>query len=174
MKRIGELKLRIKELDFLIQLKEGQVEVDNQGLDVEEGRAQSHQDLPSEFDIDKSFLKEQDLPLRKQRAYYGKLLAKKVEAVKLDLDIDLSDKLDFHELDNLKITTAFVSFENEEIKNRFKNIKYSEVASANYISLFIYSQYYYDYRLSKLTTIFIITRSQTQKSKLPLRTLLRI
>ena len=143
LKKIANLKLRIQELTFLDKLKHKEVDIENGQPNFQEVNSyikkkesnlqKEESDFQNEIsdieNLDESLVFNEQITVSKKRAIYERILEIKIAKVKKDLDIDVSDKLDLADLNKLEITKAFVSFETEEIKNKFEQISRRKVTT---------------------------------------------
>lgn len=110
LKKIGELKLRIKELEFLERLERKESELNNGNFKSE-------------------LIEYKDEYLRTEKEDLEILLQMEVENVKKDLGIDLTHKLDLKDLHKLNIVKAFISFETKKAMKEFKKSAFSQVSN---------------------------------------------
>lgn len=127
LKNIGEFKLKIKELEFLIEMDKELLEIQEAELDIEKGESDMDPELPSMEKIEEPLINKKQLAFENQIKKYEVMLNINVEMVKEHLQIDLTDKLHLEDLSKLKIIAAFVSFESEQTMKQFTELYSREV-----------------------------------------------
>ena len=110
-----------------LEVEEADLEKGESDLKKEESGSEMHEsDLESEIsdleNLDDLLVIDDENTVSKKRAIYDRILKLQIQKVQLDLDIDVSSRLELEDLNKLKITKAFVSFESEEIKNQFESM----------------------------------------------------
>ena len=136
LKKIGELKLEIKELEFLMDLNKELIE--EKEVDVERGQSEGGEDpkISPTDQLNKPLVNNQIQLFKSKIKKCSILLTTEIDKVKNKLNIDLTDKLNLRDLNKLRIIKAFVSFESPETMHKFKKLNLSKVITQTLLYLY--------------------------------------
>ena len=123
-RNLAELRLRLKEIDFLKKSIREEEETKLESKDIEKGESSNEKRIEESQII---LINEELEKLNKEESEIQKKLEKEVGIVQEDLGIEIGQGLELRDLTKLRVDKIFASFETQEDANKFSKLMDSKV-----------------------------------------------